>query len=268
MIARSIATQAMLFGARSAQRSPFLRFLDARKARACAIIATRSLPVTATGPESRSSVSKIRSAAASRLAKIWLRKLISEIFASRVRSSLRDFTAILFFPALKRWAKLDRASGARFRRVCRYSDPDGSLQISHTRGARLPTSDRLLAVHSHQSSQTFIHRRQIIFPAPLAFPGWEVWITAPQLFFEIHAHARHQSEVPHHRPAGAISDFFAFSRKLLEGDQEFGLKVGIVDVHEQVFMTPVFHQIADSLIHRDSCRWHQRRHGSHNPMEP
>src|SRR6266480_1814405 len=124
MIAKSIATQSMLFGASSAQRSPFLRFLDARNDRACAIIATRSLPVTAIGPESRSSASKICSAAVSRLAKSWLRKLT-------------------------------------------------------------------LAVHSHQPSQPFIHGRQIIFPAPLAFAGWEVWITPPQFFFEIDAHARH-----------------------------------------------------------------------------
>src|SRR5579864_48734 len=74
MTARSSAIHLTLLGASRAHRSPALRFFAERKARACAIIASRSRPVTVTGPGSRSSVRMVWSAEVSSRAKIWSRK--------------------------------------------------------------------------------------------------------------------------------------------------------------------------------------------------
>ncbi len=48
--------------------------------------------------------------------------------------------------------------------------------------------------------------------------------------------------------------------------QQFRLEVRIVHRHQQLFVAALAHQIANALIHRDSRRGHQRRHGSHDAV--
>src|SRR6185369_468663 len=52
-----------------------------------------------------------------------------------------------------------------------------------------------LVVRLNQSLKSCVHRRQIVFPTPFTFAGWELGITPLYFFFKVHAHARHDFQV-------------------------------------------------------------------------
>src|SRR5579863_10290429 len=108
------------------------------------------------------------------------------------------------------------------------------------------------AIHSDQPLQPCVHRRQIILPPPLAFASWKLRIAALHFFLKVHTHPCHHFEILHHSTTDSVCDLFTVSRQLLQRGQKFWFEVGIVHVHQQVFMAALPHQVTDALVHRNS----------------
>ena len=86
------------------------------------------------------------------------------------------------------------------------------------------------------------------------------------MFLEINSHPSHGFEVRNHRATDATSNFLAVFDQPFQGSGQLRFQVWIVHFQQQIGMAPFAHEVADSLVHRDSGRWYERRHTGDNSV--
>src|SRR5580692_3700734 len=78
-----------------------------------------------------------------------------------------------------------------------------------------------LAIGLNQTVQPGTHGRQIILPAPLTFARRKLGIPPLHFFLEIHTHARHHFQIPHHCPPDSVGNSLAVLAQLDQRRQQF-----------------------------------------------
>src|SRR5215469_5598661 len=114
----------------------------------------------------------------------------------------------------------------------------------------------------HQAAKLRAERRQIVFPAEHSLPHWKFSEVTRHQFFEIDAHARHELQVASYGMRNGFADFIGLRIERLERNYNFVRQIRFIHTHQQMFVPPFAHQVANPLIHRYSCRRDSRRHRS------
>src|SRR5438445_13690964 len=91
-------------------------------------------------------------------------------------------------------------------------------------------------------------------------PEWKLRVAVLDMFLEINSHPSHGFEVRNHGATDTLSNFLAVFKQPFQDSNELRFQVWIVYFQRQIGMATFTHEIADSLIHCDSNRKHERGH--------